>query len=203
MSERNDRDEELRRQSERPHEPQRAADASAERAHEAEERDRGTSWASVVIGMLAALGAALLLSGVVGGIVAIVITLLTSAGAEAGGGISGVVGVLVTAFLAYLIGGYAAGRLASRKGTKHGLLSALLGVVVTALLLVIGAIAGFGISDNLAGVVLPGVPANNEQQDLGSLLALSAVSGVLILLFPFVGGAIGGGWGARTGRRRP
>jgi hypothetical protein len=37
---------------------------------------------------------------------------------------------------------------------------------------------------------------------LGAGLILS-VSGVLALLFPFVGGAIGGLWGARTGTRRP
>jgi MFS family permease len=216
VSERHDREEEARRQfgeqrrATNPHkdwtptsdEPRRTADPSAEHAHDPEEVDRGTSWISVLIGMLAALGAALLLSGIVGSIVTIVIALLASADAEAGGGISGIVGVLVTAFLAYLIGGYAAGRMVSRKGTKHGLLSALLGVV-TALLLMIGTIVGVGISDNLAGVVLPNVPANSEQHDLGSLLAFSAISGVLILLFPFAGGAIGGGWGARTGRRRP
>lgn len=98
------------------------------------------------------------------------------------------------------MGGYAAGRVASRQGTKHGLLAALLGVAVTVLLVTIGAFVGIGISDNLNGVVLPDLPAGNG---LGSLLAISAVSGILVLILPFVGGAVGGAWGARTGRRRP
>lgn len=164
---------------------------------------RGTSWIGVLIGMLTALGAALLLSGIIGGIVAFIVTLLLGAGSsEAGVGVASIVGVLTTLFLSYLIGGYAAGRVASRQGTRHGLLAALLGVIVTILLVTIGAIVGMGISDNLSGVVLPDVPEDNEQ-GLGSLLALSAISGILIVLFPFIGGAIGGVWGARTGRRRP
>jgi hypothetical protein len=70
-------------------------------------------------------------------------------------------------------------------------------------LVTIGTVAGIDISDNLSGVVLPDVSADDEQQGVGSLLALSAISGILILIFPFIGGAIGGAWGARTGRRRP
>jgi hypothetical protein len=35
---------------------------------------------------------------------------------------------------------------------------------------------------------------------LGTILT---VSGILALVFPFIGGAIGGLWGARTGNRRP
>ena len=72
-----------------------------------------------------------------------------------------------------------------------GMLAALLGVLVTVLVVAIGAVAGFGISDNLSGVVLPDLPEGGEQ-GLGSLLALSAVSGVLALLVPFIGGAMGG-----------
>jgi MFS family permease len=77
--------------------------------------------------------------------------------------------VLVTLLLAYLIGGYTAGRMASRKGPRHGLLMALLGVLATTLFMVIGAAEGFGLSDNLSGVVLPDLPAGDEQQGLGSL----------------------------------
>jgi len=168
------------------------------------EIEGSTSWIGVLIGMLTASGAALLLSGIVGGIVALVVfALIGTGGSETGAAVSSIAGILATLFLAYLIGGYAAGRVASRKGTKHGLLAALLGVIVTILLAIIGTIVGVDISDNLSGVVLPDVPADNEQQGLGSLLAFSVISGILILLVPFVGGAIGGPWGARTGRRRP
>jgi hypothetical protein len=64
-----------------------------------------------------------------------------------------------------------------------GMLAALLGVLVTVLVAAIGDVAGFGISDNLSGVVLPDLPEGGEQ-DLGSLLALSAVSRILALLVP-------------------
>src|SRR5215211_5342483 len=76
-----------------------------------------TSWTSVVFGWLAALGAGLILSGIVGGILGV---LGVQGGTE--GGIAGLVGVLVTLLLAFLIGGYVAGRLASRSGFKHGIL---------------------------------------------------------------------------------
>jgi hypothetical protein len=219
MSERYGREEEALRHSEdrRATSPKSDADGQHRRDDDVREAsvhtesspkrtvgaDRDTSWVSVLIGMLTALGAALLLSGLVGGIVALVIALLAAGGAQAGAGLSSLAGVLVTLFLAYLVGGYAAGRMASRKGAKHGLLAALVGVLLTILLVVIGAAVGFGISDNLSGVMLPDVPADNEQQGLGSLLALSAVSGTLVLLAPFLGGVLGGAWGARTGRRRP
>jgi hypothetical protein len=157
-----------------------------------------------LIGMLTALGAALLLSGIIGAIVVFIVALLAVDGSETAAGITSLAGVLATLFLSYLMGGYAAGRVSSRKGTKHGVLAALLGVVVTILLVLIGTVAGFGISDNLSGVVLPDVPGDEEQQQgLGSLLAFSAISGILILILPFIGGAVGGAWGARTGRRRP
>lgn len=172
--------------------------------HEAPQTERGTSWIGALIGMLTALGAALLLSGIIGAIVVFIVALLAVDGSETAAGITSLAGVLATLFLSYLMGGYAAGRVSSRKGTKHGVLAALLGVVVTILLVLIGTVAGFGISDNLSGVVLPDVPADEEQQQgLGSLLAFSAISGILILILPFIGGAVGGAWGARTGRRRP
>lgn len=171
--------------------------------HEAPQTERGTSWIGALIGMLTALGAALLLSGIIGAIVVFIVALLAVDGSETAAGITSLAGVLATLFLSYLMGGYAAGRVSSRKGTKHGVLAALLGVVVTILLVLIGTVVGFGISDNLSGVVLPDVPADEEQQGLGSLLAFSAISGILILILPFIGGAVGGAWGARTGRRRP
>lgn len=170
-------------------------------ATEPERVERGASWLGALIGMLTALGTALLLSGIIGGFVVLVVAALSGGGGtETAAGIASIVGVLATLFLSYLVGGYAAGRVASRQGTKHGLLAALLGVIVTVLLATIGAFVGIGISDNLNGVVLPDLPAGNG---LGSLLAISAVSGILVLILPFVGGALGGAWGARTGRRRP
>jgi hypothetical protein len=185
--------------------PRRVGDAR--QAHEEDRRRReselGTSWISVVFGWLAALGAGLILSGIVGAIVG---GILGAMGVQGGteGGVAGLVGLLVTLFLAFLIGGYVAGRLASRSGLKHGILVPVLSLLVIILLAIIGAIVGSSFIDQLSGVALPQVPQGAQQQipqqGLGTILT---VSGILALLVPFIGGAVGGLWGAKTGRARP
>jgi hypothetical protein len=168
------------------------------------EEERGTSWLSVILGWLTALGAGLILSGIVSGIVG---AIFGSAGRQGitEGGTTALIGLLITLLLAFLIGGYAAGRLASRSGLKHGILVPLLALVGTLVLAVVGGLLGVSFIDQLSGVTLP--PGAQEsaqqaapQQGLGTILT---VSGILALLFPFFGGAIGGLWGARTGTRRP
>lgn len=160
--------------------------------------DRATSWTSVVLGWLAALGAGLILSGIVGGIVG---AILGASGESAAteSGAAGLVGLLITLLLAFLIGGYAAGRLASRQGAKHGLFVPLVSLVITIVLAILGGLVGVSLIDNLSGVTLPGLP-EDAPQNLGTIFT---VSGILALLAPFIGGAIGGAWGAKTGRRRP
>ena len=165
--------------------------------------DRGTSWVSVVLGWLAALGAGLILSGIVSGIVG---AIFGSAGRQGitEGGTTALIGLLITLLLAFLIGGYAAGRMAARSGLKHGLLVPLLALIVTLVLAIVGGLLGVSFIDQLSGVTLPQGAQNTAQQQapqgLGTILT---VSGILALLFPFIGGAIGGLWGARTGGRRP
>jgi len=159
--------------------------------------ERSTSWTSVVIGWLSALGTGLILSGIVSGIVAGV--------AGAGGttdqaGNVGGIGLLITLSIAFLVGGYAAGRLAGRGGTKHGLLVALLALIVTFVLLLLSGVVGAALIDNLRGITLPGVPQDVAQQGLNTVFTLY---GVLALILPFVAGAIGGSRGAHTGARRP
>jgi len=180
---------------ERDRERARQNQAAAERSRR-EEAELGTSWTGVVLGLLTALGAALILSGIIGGVVA---ALLGGGGSSATeGGVAGVVGLLATLFLAYIVGGYAAGRISSRSGLKHGLLVPLAGLALIAMLAAIGAVAGAGLLDNLGGVALPAVPDGAPQ----NLSAILSVSGVLALLVPFLGGAVGGAWGAITGCRR-
>ena len=164
------------------------------------EEERGTSWVSVILGWLAALGAGLILSGIVGAI-------FGTAGRQGitEGGTTALIGLLITLLLAFLIGGYVAGRLASRSGFKHGLLVPLLALVVTIVLAIVGGLVGVSFIDQLSGVTLPrGAQSSAQQaapqQGLGTILT---VSGLLALLFPLIGGAIGGLWGVRTGRRRP
>jgi hypothetical protein len=165
--------------------------------------DRGTSWVSVVLGWLAALGAGLILSGIVSGIVGAIFGTAGRQGITEGG-TTALIGLLITLLLAFLIGGYAAGRMASRQGLKHGLLVPLLALVVTIVLAIVGGLLGVSLIDQLSGVTLPQGAQNTAQQQapqgLGTILT---VSGILALLFPFIGGAIGGLWGARTGGRRP
>jgi hypothetical protein len=111
------------------------------------------------------------------------------------------VGLLITLLLAFLIGGYAAGRMASRSGLKHGLLVALLYLLVTVVLALLGAAIGTNLI-NFSGITLPEVPSGVQQQAPQSLGAILTGAGILALLLPFVGAAIGGAWGAKTGRRR-
>jgi len=168
------------------------------------EEERGTSWVSVVLGWLAALGAGLILSGIVSGIVGAIFGTAGRQGLTEGG-TTALIGLLITLLLAFLIGGYVAGRLASRSGFKHGLLVPLLALVVTIVLAIVGGLVGVSFIDQLSGITLPqGAQSSAQQaapqQGLGAILT---VSGILALLFPFIGGAIGGLWGARTGSRRP
>ena len=160
---------------------------------------RGTSWLSVVFGWLAALGAGLILSGIVGAIVGVILGAGGASSSATEGGTAGLIGFLITLLLAFIIGGYVAGRLASRSGLKHGLLVPGLMLVVTIVLAGIGALLGLSFLDNLSGVTLPSVPGD-APQGLGTILT---GTGILALLMPFIGGAIGGALGARTGRRRP
>jgi hypothetical protein len=95
--------------------------------------------------------------------------------------------------------------MAARQGLKHGLLVPLLALAVTLVLAIVGGLLGVSFIDQLSGVTLPhgaqqSVQQAAPQQGLGTILS---ISGILALLFPFLGGAIGGLWGARTGTRRP
>jgi hypothetical protein len=184
--------------------PRRAGDVREEREAERTQRESelGTSWTSVILGLLAALGAGLILSGIVGGIVGTILGTGSATQSAAEGGTAGLIGLLITLLLAFLIGGYAAGRMASRSGVKHGLLVALVYLFVTVVLVLLGSAVGTNLI-NFSGVTLPNVPSGAQQEAPQSLGAILTGTGILALLLPFLGGAIGGAWGARTGRRRP
>jgi hypothetical protein len=178
----------------------------ARRDHEADRQRReselGTSWVSVVLGLLTALGAGLILSGIVGAIVGAILGTGSATQSAAEGGIASIIGLLITLLLAFLIGGYAAGRMAGRSGLKHGLLVALLYLLITVVLVLIGAAIGTDLI-NFSGVTLPSVPSGVQQEAPQSLGAILTGAGILALLVPFIGAALGGAWGAKTGSRRP
>ena len=182
----------------------RESDRGSRSGYTSAEEERGTSWLSVILGWLTALGAGLILSGIVSGIVGAIFGTAGRQGLTEGGA-TALIGLLITLLVAFLIGGYAAGRMASRSGLKHGLLVPLLALVVTLVLAIVGGLVGVSFIDQLSGVTLPqGAQQSAQQaapqQGLGTILS---VSGILALLFPFIGGAIGGLWGGRTGSRRP
>ena len=160
---------------------------------------KGMSWPSVVFGWLAALGAGLILSGIAGAIVGATLGAGGASSSATESGIAGLVGLLLTLLLAFIVGGYVAGRMASRSGLKHGLLVPVLALVFTVILAGIGALFGLSFVENLDGVTPPNSPADAPQNP-GTIFT---AAGILALLAPFVGGAIGGAWGARTGSRRP
>ncbi len=106
----------------RDREEERGSRSGAGVRYVSPDEHRGTSWVSVVLGWLAALGAGLILSGIVSGIVG---AIFGTAGRQGivEGGTTALVGLLITLLLAFLVGGYAAGRRAARSGLKHGLLA--------------------------------------------------------------------------------
>jgi hypothetical protein len=193
--------------------PRRVKEVRAERVTYADygsgyvslDEERGTSWLSVILGWLTALGAGLILSGIVSGIVG---AIFGSAGRQGitEGTTTALIGLLITLLVAFMIGGYAAGRMASRQGLKHGLLVPLVALVVMLVLAIVGGALGVSFIEQLSGVTLPQGAQSGAQQaapEQGLLGTILTVSGILALVFPFIGGALGGLWGARTGSRRP
>jgi hypothetical protein len=184
---------------------ERESDRTSRSGYVSPDEDRGTSWLSVILGWLTALGAGLVLSGIVSGIVGAIFGTAGRQGLTEGGA-TALIGLLITLLVAFLIGGYTAGKMASRSGLKHGLLVPLLALVVTLVLAIIGGLLGVSFIEQLSGITLPqGAQSSAQQaapeaQGLGTSLS---VSGILALLFPFIGGALGGLWGAKTGSRRP
>jgi hypothetical protein len=176
------------------------------RLSEASRRSRtGTSWTGVVLGWFAALGASLFFSGIFGAIVGAIFAALGIGGlGTAKGSISGLVGLLLALLIAFFIGGYVAGRIASRSGLKHGLLVPLLSLVITLVLVLMGSAADASFIDQLSSVTLPG-PVGMAAQSVPQqgLTTIVSVWGILTLLLPLIGGALGGARGATVGRRRP
>jgi hypothetical protein len=88
--------------------------------------------------------------------------------------------------------------------TGSTILVPLLALTATIVLALIGGAVGASFIDQLSGVTLPDpageVVQSIPQQGLGTILT---VSGILALLFPFIGSTLGGAKGANTGRRRP
>ena len=87
--------------------PRRAGDVREEQAADRQrhEAELGTSWLSVVFGWLAALGASLILSGIVAAVVGGILAALGVGQGATGGGISGLIGLLLTLLIAFSLSG--------------------------------------------------------------------------------------------------
>lgn len=79
----------------------------------------------------------------------------------------------------------------------------VLSLVVILVLAIIGAVVGASFIDQLSGIALPRVPGSVQKQVPQSLGTILTASGIAALLVPLIGGALGGLWGAKTGRDRP
>lgn len=146
----------------------------------------GFDLAATLGGLLAALGALVLLSGVVSAIVGA--TSQTGAD-ETSLSVGGAIGGLIALFLALLAGGWVAGRMARHHGGRHGLMTAVWMVLLVGLLAALGAWLGdrFNIVDRLGLSQFIG----DDGGLIALLLGLAAIAAMLL-----------GGWlGGRLGER--
>lgn len=151
-------------------------------------RRSGLDIAATLGGLLAALGALVLLSGLLSAIV--------GASASTGAGdtslsVGAAIGTLVVLFLALLAGGWVAGRMARHRGAKHGLITALWMVLLVGLVAAGGAVIGSrqrgDLVDRLGLSQLLG----------GDLSAVALISGLLALGAMLLGAWLGGRLGER------
>ncbi|MEU4195615.1 hypothetical protein AB0E69_27190 [Kribbella sp. NPDC026611] len=152
---------------------------------------RGFKGGAAFFGWLVAIGLIALLSGIVGAIAAAVDYAVTIDWHSAAGTIgiaSGVVLLLILA-IAYYNGGYVAGRLARFDGARQGFGVWLIGIVITAVVAGVAALAGSQY-DVLNRVDLPSVPITDDTLTAGGLVTLVAAV-VITLLAALIGGKAG------------
>jgi hypothetical protein len=139
-------------------------------------------------GALAALGAFVLLSGLIGAVVGAIGYQSGIDGNDLS--VGGLIGGLVALFLACLAGGWVAGRLARYRGGLHGLAAVLWIVLLAAVLAALAAIAG----SRLDARDRVGLPDWFSSDSLGTAAIISGLVGLALALL--------GGWlGGRLGER--
>jgi hypothetical protein len=160
----------------------------------AHERFGGIDIPATIVGMLTALSTTLILAGLVGAAIGAV---GYQTGLEENAedlSIAGLIGGVAVLFVAYLIGGWAAGRIARYDGARNGFATGIWTLVFAASLAGLGAWIGSDY-DVFRNVELP----QWFEEDALTWTAIS--SGVAAIVAMFVGGAIGGKWGAWYHRR--
>ncbi len=153
----------------------------------------GVAFGPVLTGVVVAFGAMFLLSAIVGGVLASVglVESDVTAGEAIDAGIGAGIALVIAQFLSYLWGGYTAGRMARGSGIANGLLVPLIALIVGAI--VVGIATALGANANLN---LP-FTTNQLPLDETTLVDWGIGIGIASLVAMFLGGALGGGMGAR------
>jgi MFS family permease len=152
---------------------------------------RGFKGGAAFFGWIVAIGLIALLTGIVGALAAAANYALTIDWNNSAGtvGIASAVVLLVILAIAYYNGGYVAGRLARFDGTRQGFGVWVIGVVVTAVVAGLAALAGSQY-DVLNRVNLPSVPIDDRTLTTGGVAVLIAAV-VITLLAALIGGMAG------------
>ena len=159
----------------------------------------GFNIGAAFFGWLGAVGIAVLLTALLSAAgAAIGLTELSEGEAESNAEtISIAGGILLIAVLAisYYAGGYVAGRMSRFDGGRQGWAVWLIGIVVTIMVVVIGAVFGSQY-DIFARVDLPSLPIPTDAATIGGLITLAAV-----ILGTLLAAVVGGKAGQRYHRR--
>ena len=168
----------------------RTTDAAYQRPIEAR---GGISGGAILTGVLVAFGAMFLFSALIGGILAAlgIAEVDITRGEAIDAGIGAGIAFVVAQFLAYLWGGYTAGRMGRGAGVGNGLLVPLVAIVIAV-------ITGFVVA-SLGATANLNLPFTENRLPLENdyLVSWGIGIGIASLVAMFVGGAIGGGLGAR------
>ena len=160
---------------------------------EARARFGGVDIPATLAGMLAALGTAVVLGGLLAGAGTFGYQMgLEDAATKLS--LGGLIGGLATLFVAFLVGGWVAGRVARYNGGLNGLLTALWFVLLAALLAGLGAWAG----DKYNVFAKVNLPQWFSRDALGTAAILSGLAALAVMLGA---GWLGGWLGERYHRR--
>lgn len=177
------------------HEREHADENDRSRVEEArKEKYGGLNLGADFFGWLVAIALTVLLVGVIGAIAAAVGASLnfnqTDAERQAGTfGLATAIALLLTLMIAYYAGGYVAGRMSRFDGGKQGVGVWVIGLLVTLIVVGLGAI--FGSQYNvLQRVSVPSIPIPTDTATWGGIITLAAVL-LATLLAAVVGGKVG------------
>ena len=164
----------------------------------------GIKWGAAFFGWLSANGLAVILLALLSaGGVAFGLTQVSSADQAADQataqadtiGLVGGITLLVVLFLAYFAGGYVAGRMARFDGVRQGIAVWVIGLLVIAVLAVLGAVLGSQYNV-LSQLNLPSIPISGD-----TLTTAGIIAGVAALLVTLLGAILGGKLGTRYHRK--